>query len=113
MTNSDFTMPLILPISIFVMALSPLPAIGHHLAQTFQQIFHGESRGASAGGEFARHLRELALALGIVFLWFLFRHKGPGALVSLQHAAEFELTISAQHGVWVDGQIHSQLPDRG
>jgi hypothetical protein len=32
--------------------------------------------------------------------------------VSLQHAAQFKLAVSAQYGVGINGQIHGQLPDR-
>src|SRR5579871_527106 len=80
-------------------------------AHAVDQFFQGESGGSRAGRKLTGHLTKLALTFGR-FLFDLFvADKGPGALVCLQHAAEFELAISPHHGIRIDGEIDRELPD--
>ena len=81
--------------------------------QSIDQIFEGESGGAGAGGEFARHLSELAFALSGFLFELLVRDKCSRTLMGLEQATQLQFAVSAHDGVGVDGQIDGELADGG
>src|SRR6266436_314327 len=92
-TNSDLPMPLIWPISIFVMMLSPLLRLRSQLAQAFHQFFYRESGCADAGGKIADQLCKLPLPLGVFSFQFVLRYKSAGTLVSFEQSTQFQLPV--------------------
>jgi len=83
------------------------------IPQSIDQIFQGESGGSGAGGELARHLSELAFALGRLLFQLLVRNKRSRALMGFEQATKLQLAVSAHDGVGIDGQIDGKLADGG
>src|SRR5260370_38870726 len=97
-TTSDLPMPLICPISIFVMMLSPLLRLRGQLAQAFHQFFYCKSGCADAGSKIADQLCKLPLPLRVFSFQFVLRYKGAGTLLSLDQPADSEHSLGAHQG---------------
>ena len=73
----------------------------------------GEAGGARAGDEFADQLVQAARAIDVVALAPAAGDERAGALLGLEHAADFQLAVGPHDGVGVDRQVHGDLPDGG
>jgi hypothetical protein len=70
-----------------------------------------EAAGAGAGYEFADQLIQAAGAVVVVHWRTLSRDEGAGALLGVEDASDFELSIGPQDGVGVDGEVDGDLAD--
>src|SRR5581483_7055127 len=93
----------------FMTLSSFLVLLALQLAQLLQQILDREAARAGAPDEFAHQLAELPLVFDFIPLHLLLRDESAGALLGLQHTANFELPIGPHDGVRIDRQIDGHL----
>jgi hypothetical protein len=77
------------------------------------QLLDRNTLGTGTGHEFAGELTQSALPLAAVEIGFLMADKGPGALLGFERSLQFKFAIRPYHGVWINGKIDCQLPNRG
>jgi len=100
----------ILPHTFLPLSLS---SILLKVLQLPDQFLNRNALGTGARREFADELRQTALPLAAVEIGFLMADKGSSALLGFERSLQFELMIRPYHGVWINGQIDCQLPNRG
>jgi hypothetical protein len=82
----------------------------NQLVQPVEQFFNREPGSSSTGGEFARQLGELPLALRVVPADLFLADECPGSLVGFEHAAQLKFPVSPENRVRIDGKINGELP---
>src|SRR5262245_26016353 len=81
------------------------PCFGRLVLPLAQQVAHLGQREAGRAGprdELAHHLVELPAPLHVVPLHFLVADERAGALLRLEHLANFHFAIRACHGIGID-----------
>src|SRR6516162_9519616 len=98
-----------------VMASSPATWLRSQFSQLVDQIFYRKSRRPCARHAVIDYPGQLprTFAFRSPGAHLLLADKRACSLVRLQQPSEFELAVSAHHGVGIDGQIDGELAHRG